>query len=554
MVVGTTWPLWSRLGTSIPQGTEAAATVPVLNLWTIGWNLQRVRHGWQGYWEAPHFHPTPHALALSEPICTSQLLFGLSWLPLPVAYNVFLVGGLTLNVAISWWVLRRRRAVWPVAVLAGLMMLRLPFVHWQLGLLQAVCVGGIIGTIHFVAEAIESGRWTQLWWASLCFDLTWLTCGYYGLFLAMLMPLLGGLGFLVWLRRPRGRTDGTKLRRGLAGAVLIVSLIVPHVWFQSRVLSDPSYERPREVLQNLSAQPSDYLVTRFPEWCSFPGLSRGHDPARWKLSPGTLKFVLAIGGIVVGLRSRRRRCWTATWLLMSLGAFGMSLGPNVRIGGWVPYAVLWDWFAPLTRVRTLARMAVILQIGTVFLSAEALNWIFRLAQIQSRRRRSPRRAAQWRLGACWAVGLAACFEVTLPTMRFVEVPDVASQQGWIGWLREHADEVRVLAQLPFPAGPSVRDYEGETWAMYWSLFHGRRLVNGYSGFFPPSYLELKSRMQSFPDAESLAALRSRGVTHVVAGEAFVERSRQLSESAASEYLELAFHDEVAHVSVFRLRQ
>jgi hypothetical protein len=139
-------------------------------------------------------------------------------------------------------------------------------------------------------------------------------------------------------------------------------------------------------------------------------------------------------------------------------------------------------------------------------------------------------------------------------MRFVEVPDVASQQGWIGWLREHADEVRVLAQLPFPAGPSVRDYEGETWAMYWSLFHGRRLVNGYSGFFPPSYLELKSRMQSFPDAESLAALRSRGVTHVVAGEAFVERSRQLSESAASEYLELAFHDEVAHVSVFRLRQ
>jgi hypothetical protein len=553
LVVGTTWPMWSRLGASIPQGTESAATVPVFNLWTVGWNLQRVRHGWQSYWEAPHFHPTPHALALSEPICTSQLLFGLSWLPLPVAYNVFLLGGLTLNVVATWWVLSRQRVAWPVALLASWMMLRLPFVHWQLGMLQAVFVGGIIGTIHFAADAVESCCWKRLWWAALCFNVTWLTCGYYGLFLAMLMPMLGSLGFIAWVRRHRSQTDSTRLRRGLIGAILIVSLIVPLVWFQSRVLSNPSFERPRDVIQNLSAQPSDYLVAKFPEWCEFLGFSRGHDPARWKLSPGILKFTLALCGIVVGLRSRRRRIGTATWLLMSLGAFLISLGPNLRIGGWAPYAMLLDWFAPLTRVRTLARMAVIVQIGAVFLSAEALNWGFRVARIRGRRQRTITCWQRWPLGLCWAIGLVACFEVSLPSMSFVPVPTERSQQRWIGWLKQHTDPTSIIAHVPFPIGPSVRDYEEEAWAMYWSLFHERRIVNGYSGFFPPSYLELKSHMQSFPDDRSFASLRSRGVTHIVASQSFVERSKLLSESTASEQLELTFHDEVAQVSVFRLR-
>ena len=51
--------------------------------------------------------------------------------------------------------------------------------------------------------------------------------------------------------------------------------------------------------------------------------------------------------------------------------------------------------------------------------------------------------------------------------------------------------------------------------MYYSTFHWQTLLNGYSGFFPPSYLQLVGAMRGFPDARSLDALRVRGAGYAV---------------------------------------
>jgi hypothetical protein len=40
------------------------------------------------------------------------------------------------------------------------------------------------------------------------------------------------------------------------------------------------------------------------------------------------------------------------------------------------------------------------------------------------------------------------------------------------------------------------------------------MVNGYSGFIPRSYAELRAEIATLPSAEAVRALRSRGVTHV----------------------------------------
>jgi hypothetical protein len=70
----------------------------------------------------------------------------------------------------------------------------------------------------------------------------------------------------------------------------------------------------------------------------------------------------------------------------------------------------------------------------------------------------------------------------------------------------------IVVELPF--------YEGRlSFAnapyMLNSTRHWRPLLNGYSGFRPPSYDETFERLRSFPDAASLQALKERGVTHVV---------------------------------------
>ena len=50
--------------------------------------------------------------------------------------------------------------------------------------------------------------------------------------------------------------------------------------------------------------------------------------------------------------------------------------------------------------------------------------------------------------------------------------------------------------------------------MYFSLWHWSPMVNGYSGFIPKSYAELRKEMVTFPSDEAVAALRRRGVNRV----------------------------------------
>jgi len=50
--------------------------------------------------------------------------------------------------------------------------------------------------------------------------------------------------------------------------------------------------------------------------------------------------------------------------------------------------------------------------------------------------------------------------------------------------------------------------------MYFSIWHWRPMVNGYSGFIPASYDALLAGVATFPDAAALQFLRAAGVTHV----------------------------------------
>jgi hypothetical protein len=73
----------------------------------------------------------------------------------------------------------------------------------------------------------------------------------------------------------------------------------------------------------------------------------------------------------------------------------------------------------------------------------------------------------------------------------------------------------VLAELPL----GQPDYDIR--AMYYSIVHHARLVNGYSGFFPPHYGLLTLSLSDVPSHATTAwdALRSGGVSHVIVHEA-----------------------------------
>ena len=57
-------------------------------------------------------------------------------------------------------------------------------------------------------------------------------------------------------------------------------------------------------------------------------------------------------------------------------------------------------------------------------------------------------------------------------------------------------------------------------AMYYSLVHHRPLLNGYSGFFPPDYLNVTFALGELPRHPqlSLDAMHARGATHAIVHE------------------------------------
>ena len=71
----------------------------------------------------------------------------------------------------------------------------------------------------------------------------------------------------------------------------------------------------------------------------------------------------------------------------------------------------------------------------------------------------------------------------------------------------------VVAEVPMPNPPRVPGAEEEH--TYMSTFHWKPLVNGYSGYFPPTYLKRVERMSAFPDERSFAQLRYDGVRYLV---------------------------------------
>ena len=60
---------------------------------------------------------------------------------------------------------------------------------------------------------------------------------------------------------------------------------------------------------------------------------------------------------------------------------------------------------------------------------------------------------------------------------------------------------------------------------FWSINHWRPLVNGYSGYYPQSFLRTLDELRNFPDDRSIASLERLNVRYIVVHRALYQRAR-----------------------------
>lgn len=523
-----TWPLALHLDSYLPIGAEAPPTVALFNLWTLRWNADRLLAGYAGYWDAPIFAPARGAFALSEP----QPLTGLLYAPLllvaqsdVLAYNLLLLLILALNGAAMYQLLREAGLARGPALLGGLLAESLPFVAYELGVIQLTvlfpaCLA-LAALLRFAERGdLRSGLGLGGWLAA-----TFLTCEYYGAFLGLL--LVFGAPLLL-IRAGLGRSAIGNL---LIGAALAALLLAPVLPAQARYAA--GYTRSDTTIADNSARPADYL--------RLPAGALGAGAAPWlrdgggnALYPGTLAVLIGLAGAGAAWRSGRRR-WALFCTAGAVGAALLSLGLNLRLAGFAPYELVRAYVPGYRQLRSPFRLAVLAQLLLVALAAEALGWLWRW--------RAP--LGRWCALGLVALGLAEVLILPAPLYRF---PAERIRDPWVSRLA--AQPAGVVAMVPFPSSGAARDYEPTSVAMLQGLAHGHPLANGYSGFFPPAYVELRQAMQDFPSPASLDALRGAGVTYLVVDRAWATAARQAQIDRLGAELRELFADDRA--TVYRL--
>jgi hypothetical protein len=544
-----TWPLVAHLGTSLPYGTEPVATVPLFNLWTLRWNQIEVGHLFRHYWDAPLFHPTAGAFALSEP----QPLTGvLAFTPLsfvsgnPVlAYNLVLLGALVLN-GLGAHRLSRTLGVAPLpAATAGALAVALPFVGAQMGVLQLAMVFPIFFLIDAILRWAPLGGRRQAALIGVWLAVAFLTCGYYGLFAAV---VIGPASLALFRRRWIGR------ERALDVAVALGTfgvLALPIVLAQASITSD--YRRSKDTILALSADLGDF-------W-RLPTASRGSGLLPWigdvasggghPLYPGTVLLLLAVAGIALVVPSAafdptdddasRRTLFLLVGIVL---AWLLSLGLNLQPGGWEPYDLLRRHVPGFASLRSPFRADVIVQVFLVAFAALALDagWrrLRKLGRPGGRAGDRGRRPTWVRLAAPAAavvlVGLAV-LEIGVMPVRMYHVD--RDTPDWAAHLAEHppagADDA-VVAFMPFPPSGSVVDYLDTVNDMIGVLdLDGSTTVNGYSGLFPATYDELEEAARAYPNAATDELFESYGVTDVVADRDWLAENPDAGDALAVAY-------------------
>jgi hypothetical protein len=205
------------------------------------------------------------------------------------------------------------------------------------------------------------------------------------------------------------------------------------------------------------------------------------------------------------------------FVLALVAAAWLSLGPSPQVLGRPldlasPYRFLWTYIPGLEGLRVPARFAMIVAFMLAVLGA------FGAAAV-----------ARMRHGVIVLGVLAALFVYEAGAAPFVvngmsPVKGFATPPARLELPRRAPLVYRAVGQLPadaviadLPLGEADYDLR----AMYYSIERWRRIVNGYSGFFPPHYGRVKVALSEVPrhPEVSLETLRELGTTHVIVHEA-----------------------------------
>ena len=305
---------------------------------------------------------------------------------------------------------------------------------------------------------------------------------YYAIFLVSTLALLAPI-----LAIGRSAEDLRRMVTALAtGALVCVILVGPYALVYVRATSSVGSRSERDVLDwsptlrhYLAVTPNNRLYGR---WL-------GDANIEMTLFPGVTALIAAAAALWPPVNRTR-----IAYVVLMLLAFDLSLGFHG-----LTYAAVYRAIPIYRGLRVPARLFVIVSAALSVLGGFGLARLMRATD-----RAATRRAI--------AIAFIAAVLVESAPMPIDLSPVDREAHPVYSWLRQQPPSV--VMEWPMPK-PYSLGFTHEPLYMYYSIAHWQRLVNGYSGFYPVSYIRFLEETDSFPSPESVAYLRRSAVDFVI---------------------------------------
>jgi hypothetical protein len=504
-----TWPTVRYLGSRVAHLGD-----PLENVWIFSWGAHGLAHQPSALFNANIFSPERLTLAYAENV------LGVS---IPAAPLFWITGNgvLTYNLAMLvvlavggfgvYLLVRELGGSRAAAILAGAGFISVPYRLFATDFHPHVAAVHLVPFVLLLLLRLRRGVtlrrvgalalvFALQWWSSLTGGVfTLVAVGVWGLWEAgrlrrRALPLLLGAG------------------AGVAvGMVLSLPVLIPYLLVRQ---DHPEFSHsPIEPLL-YSASPQSYLSPLLPvagplrSVAAELGERFADELAPWEktLFPGfalTGGLAVSLVAAAVSIGRRRREGWVepvGLFLAIGLAGFVLSLGPRTGgkpDGARLPFALL-DELIPGNLLRVPARIGI--------LALLAVPVIVGLAVARLPRRRQT---------AVVALALGLILVELAPTRRGLVTPPTITAA-------HRAVSGRSGAVLALPTAEAGADglfkpgtTDRENIHMYLSTGHFRPLTNGYSAYYPPSYVAMMRAAAALPSAESFGVLRRRDVQTVI---------------------------------------
>lgn len=481
LAMALTWPQATHMASHTIDSDDA-----LLSIWRMQWIAHQLPRHPLDLWDGNIFYPERRTLSYSDAVMLPTLAAApLAWCGLNrvLSYNVVLLAGIVLSGVTMFFLVRDLTGATAAGVFAGVVFAFAPYRLDHIGHLELQHAWAMPLALWALERVLRTGKIIDGVWTGLGVAAQALCSLYYGIFFATYLVVVGPFLFAAAHRAARRHAIMGLLCGGVVAAALLLPYARPYLESRGEV-----GDRQIREISAYSATWADFLAT--PPTNALYGASTGTwGRAERRLFPGAAVVLVSL--LALWPPWSWRRAGHGVGLLFAIEA---ARGYQ----GWL-YPWLHAFVLPYHGLRVPARFGMLMLLSLAVLGGYGVARLVTFA-----------RRPAWR----HTIGVAAVallvVEYRSQPLPLVSVPAVPP--AVYTWLA--AQPPAVVLELPVPTADRL-DFFYDGWYMYYSTFHWQRLVNGYSGFYPPSFLLMLDALRTFPDEASLAQLRKRDVSLLV---------------------------------------